>query len=241
VQVLAVPRLFELGRRPIGQDHAGPIPLIRVRSASRRGPRWVVKRTLDVVVAVVAFGVLAPLLAGLALAVRLEGGPCPVVVGVDYVGRHGVTVRLRRFRTARPDRGPGPVGRLLRRTRLGWLPLLWNLFTGELSMVGPPPVVPQASQRLQQMLPHYEHRLQVPGGLVGPGAVSLGRGEPPVDETVLYDTAYVENWGLWTDATVLMHGLRRFLARGWVNGLARRTGSGARRGAAEQAKETRPW
>jgi lipopolysaccharide/colanic/teichoic acid biosynthesis glycosyltransferase len=216
VHVFAVPRLFEFGRCPIGQDHAGPIPLTRVRSASRHGPRWAAKRAVDIAAAVVGLVVAGPLLAGLALAVRVECGPGPVVVGHEHVGRRGATMRLWRFRTARPGRGPGPVGRRLRGpwSWLGGLPMLWNLLTGEVSVVGPRPTLPRASQRLQRMLPHYEHRLQVRGGLIGPGAVSACAGDPPTDEAVLYDTAYVENWGLWTDATVLLHGLRRLLAKG---------------------------
>jgi lipopolysaccharide/colanic/teichoic acid biosynthesis glycosyltransferase len=214
VQVFAVPRLFELGRHPLSQDHAGPIPLTRVRSASRRGPRWAVKRALDVATAVGGLVLTAPLLAGLALAVRVECGPGPVVVGQEHVGRRGAGVRLWRFRSARPGRGPGPVGRRLRGSWLGGLPVLWNLLTGDVSVVGPRPMLPQTSQRLQRMLPHYEHRLQVRGGLVSPGAASACEGDPPADEAVLYDTAYVENWGLWTDATVLVHGLRRVLRKG---------------------------
>jgi lipopolysaccharide/colanic/teichoic acid biosynthesis glycosyltransferase len=214
VQVFAVPRLFELGRRPAGQDHVGPIPLTRIRPASRRGPRWWAKRGLDVTVALVALVTVAPLLAVLALAVRRECGPGRIVVGHKHVGRGGQRMLLWRFRTARPGRGPGPVGRRLRRTWLGRLPVLWNLLVGEVSLVGPRPVSPQVSDRLERMLPHYEHRLQVRGGLVGPGAASPCTGEPPADEAVLYDTAYVENWGLWTDATVLLHGLRRLLRKG---------------------------
>ena len=212
-QVFAVPRLFELGRRPIGQDHAGPIPLTRVRSASRRGPRWAAKRALDVVVALVALLAVSPLLAVTALGVRWECGRGRVFIGHNYIGRRGATVRLWRFRTARHGRGPGPVGRRLRGSWLGRLPMLWNVLVGDLSLVGPRPVQPQASQRLQRMLPHYEHRLQVRGGLIGPGAASPCPGDPPADEAVLYDTAYVENWGLWTDATVLLHGLRRLMGK----------------------------
>jgi lipopolysaccharide/colanic/teichoic acid biosynthesis glycosyltransferase len=212
--VFAVPRLFELGRRPIGQDHAGPIPLTRVRSASRRGPRWAAKRALDVAAAIVALLAVSPLLAVTALGVRWECGRGPVFVGHNHVGRRGATVRLWRFRTARPGRGPGPVGRRLRGSWLSRLPMLWNVLVGDLSLVGPRPVQPQESQRLQRMLPHYEHRLQVRGGLVGPGAAAPCPGDPPADEAVLYDTAYVENWGLWTDATVLLHGLRRLMGKG---------------------------
>jgi lipopolysaccharide/colanic/teichoic acid biosynthesis glycosyltransferase len=213
VQIFAVPRLFELGRRPLGQDHVGPIPLTRVRPASRRGPRWALKRALDVVAAVVALVALSPLLAVLALAVRVECGRGPVVVRRNRVGRRGAALGLWQFRTARAGRAPGWVARRLRHSWPGRLPVLWNLLVGDVSVIGPRPVTPLASQRLQRMLPHYEHRLQVRSGLIGPGATSPCRGEPPADEAVLYDTAYVENWGLWTDATVLLHGLRRLVRR----------------------------
>jgi lipopolysaccharide/colanic/teichoic acid biosynthesis glycosyltransferase len=213
VQVFAVPRLFELGRRPLGQDHAGPIPLTRIRRAVRRGPRWALKRGLDVVLAGLALLLVSPVLALVAAAVRLECGPGPVVVGHLRVGRHGEPLKLWRFRTARPDRGPGLVGRLLRGSWLGGLPSLWNVLVGDLSVVGPRPATPEAARRLQQMLPHYEQRLQVRGGLVGPEVAADGAGRTPSDESVLYDTAYVENWGLWTDVTVLRHGVRRMWAR----------------------------
>lgn len=211
VRVYTVPRLFEFGRRPLGQDHAGPIPLTRVRRAVRRGPRWALKRTFDVVVAGGALLLAAPVTAVLALAVRLEGGPGPVVVGHRRVGRNGEPLLLWRFRTARPGRGPGPVGRLLRRCVLGRLPTLWNVLVGQLSVVGPAPATVQSAARLHRMLPHYEDRLQVRGGLVAPAAAAEGTGTPTAEECVLYDTSYVENWGPWTDATVLVHGLRRLL------------------------------
>jgi lipopolysaccharide/colanic/teichoic acid biosynthesis glycosyltransferase len=213
VQLLAVPRFFELGRLPAGHDHAGPIPLAPIPTAPQRGPRWALKRLADASVGAVGLLALAPVMVVAAVAVRLTCGPGPIVLDEVHVGYRGDAVRLWRFRTAGADGTSGPVGRWLARTGLDRLPRLGNLLAGDLSLVGPLPLTPAAARRLARMLPNDEHRLQVRGGLVGPASVSPALGEPPAEDALLYDTAYVDNWGLWTDATALLHALRRRLDR----------------------------
>jgi len=113
------------------------------------------RRALDVVVSAVALALLAPLLAAIAIAVRLASGK-PVFFVQQRVGRDGVPFGLIKFRTMRPDapgRGPAVtigqdprvtrVGQVLRRWKLDELPQFWNVLRGDMSLVGPRPEVPR--------------------------------------------------------------------------------------------------
>lgn len=113
------------------------------------------KRLLDATAAACGLLVLAPLMAAIALAVRLTS-PGPALFGQERLGRGGRTFRLYKFRsmvadadrrgarvTAGGDPRITPLGRLLRRSRLDELPQLWNVLKGEMSLVGPRPEVPE--------------------------------------------------------------------------------------------------
>lgn len=153
-QVLVVPRFYEI----MGRDHHRRTELVRdiaVMRLQRRDLRTravVARRFVDVVVASCGLVVLAPVLALIALAVRLEIGP-GVIFHQTRVGERGRTFTLLKFTTLRPvdfgadattwsidnDSRIGPVGQLLRRTGLDELPQLVNVLRGELSLVGPRP------------------------------------------------------------------------------------------------------
>lgn len=110
------------------------------------------KRAFDIAVSLVGLVLLAPLLALLALAVRLDS-PGPALFRQERVGRHGRTFRIAKFRTMRPGAGPlvtaggdprvTRLGARLRHWKLDELPQLWNVLRGDMSLVGPRPEVPR--------------------------------------------------------------------------------------------------
>src|SRR5262249_9492385 len=128
-------------------DHIGAIPIMRIRNPRLYGPMWLVKRAVDILVSAVGLILLSPLLAVIALAVRLEGGP-GVIFRQQRIGRGGEPFELYKFRSLKPvneaesstnwsiatDKRVGPVGKILRRTSMDELPQLWNILRGDMTI-----------------------------------------------------------------------------------------------------------
>ncbi len=218
--VLLVPRLFEIGHWRAATDHIGAFPVVRMRLASLRGPSWVVKRLFDVLLACVALLLLSPVLALVAMAVRLEGGP-GVIFRQERIGRDGRPFELLKFRSLRPatsteaavtwnvaqDPRMGRVGRFLRRTSIDELPQLVNILRGDMTFVGPRPERPFFVEQFSSDFPHYADRHRVTVGLTGLAQVSGLRGDTSIDDRARFDNYYIEHWSLWLDIKVVLRTL----------------------------------
>ncbi|MFC0398965.1 exopolysaccharide biosynthesis polyprenyl glycosylphosphotransferase [Paraburkholderia rhizosphaerae] len=184
-----------------------------------------VKRGFDVVVGLALLIALSPLLAVIALAVRRDGGP--VVFGHVRVGLNGRRFRCLKFRSMvvnadqvlkqlletdpqaraewerefklKNDVRVTPIGRFLRRTSLDELPQLWNVVRGDMSLVGPRPVIDQELERYGADVDYY---LMAKPGMTGLWQVS-GRSDTDYATRVSLDVAYVKNWSLARDITIL--------------------------------------
>jgi lipopolysaccharide/colanic/teichoic acid biosynthesis glycosyltransferase len=169
----------------------------------------ILKRTLDVAVAAVLLIVFSPLLLITALAIRLQMGS-PVVFRHQRPGRHRVPFVLLKFRTMNErrdaagrllpdtDRLTG-LGRLLRRTSLDELPQLLNVLAGEMSLVGPRPLL---TRYLPYYTPRESLRFDVRPGITG-WAQLHGRNRAPWDERLERDAWYVEHQSLGLDLRIL--------------------------------------
>jgi exopolysaccharide biosynthesis polyprenyl glycosylphosphotransferase len=190
-----------------------------------------IKRGLDIAMSAVLLIFLAPMMAAIAVAIKLDSDG-PVFFKQRRVGRHGERFRLYKFRTMLPDsdamvpelmaRSSDPgwliidddprvtrVGRVLRRTSLDELPQLWNVLRGEMSTVGPRPL---AERDDEGVLGWGRRRLDLVPGLTGHWQV-LGRNNIPFHEMVDIDYAYVNNWSLWLDLKLLMRTIPVVLQR----------------------------
>ena len=213
-----VPRLRDFhsqGGTP--PDHIGAIPVVNVRRATFSGPKWVVKRSFDVVFATVALLLLSPVFLLCAIATRIEGGP-GVFFYQQRIGRYGKPFNVIKFRSMRPanetesqtnwsvahDPRVGPIGRFLRRTSLDELPQLWNILRGDMTVVGPRPERPYFVEKFSAEHPTYAMRHRVPVGLTGLAQVSGLRGDTPISDRARFDNYYIENWSLWLDLKVLL-------------------------------------
>lgn len=170
------------------------------------------KRVLDLGGSAVGLVLLAPLIALLALGVRLHDGG-PAFFRQQRVGRFGRPFTILKLRTmvegaeARPIVGPKPrhdarvtaFGHVLRRLSLDELPQLWNVLRGEMSLVGPRPPLPSEVERYAR--PQWR-RLSVRPGMTGLWQVS-GRADLPFDRWIELDLQYVDDWSLWLDLRVL--------------------------------------
>ena len=211
------------------------VALLRLRNNLRRWPARLTKRLFDLAAAVLLIVLLSPLMLLLALRIRSDGGPA--VFAHLRIGKNGHTFPCFKFRTMvvdaearlaqllandparraewerdhklKDDPRVSPVGHFLRRTSLDELPQLFNVIRGEMSLVGPRPIV---RAELAKYGPDADYFLMVRPGLTGLWQVS-GRNDVDYEQRVYLDTWYVKNWSLWYDIAILCKTVRVVLRR----------------------------
>lgn len=223
VRVSVLPSLFEaVGSAYVYDEIEGQTLLGLRRHGLSRSSR-LIKRGFDLAGATTILVLLAPLMAVIALAVRLESRG-PVLFRQRRVGRADEIFEMYKFRTMvdgadaqraalahRNEAGGGlfkieddprvtRVGRLLRRTSLDELPQLFNVIKGDMSLVGPRPLVVDEDSLIEGL---QRHRLLVPPGVTGLWQI-FGSARIPLDEMVKIDYLYGANWSLWLDVKVLL-------------------------------------
>lgn len=217
VDIHVVPRFYDVGGALDGPatDQVRGIPLVHLRPFAERSLSWWAKRTIDAVAAGVALLALAPLLAAVAVAVRLSS-PGPVLFRQQRIGRHGRSFELLKFRsmrlnddsdtqwTVRDDPRRTRLGTLLRRTSIDELPQLWNVLVGDMSLVGPRPERPHFVARYRDEVVGYGDRHRLPVGLTGLAQISGLRGDTSIAERAHLDNQYIEHWSLWRDVVILL-------------------------------------
>jgi lipopolysaccharide/colanic/teichoic acid biosynthesis glycosyltransferase len=192
-----------------------PGPVRRVQLAA--------KRAVDVAVAAIALVVLSPLMLVIALLIVLTMGS-PVLFRHRRLGRDGREFTLLKFRTMRGDPPPRdrplddeqritPLGRALRALTLDELPELINVLRGDLSLVGPRPLLPEYRELYT---PEQWRRHALPPGMAGP-VLAAGRNALDWEEKLAADVWYVDHWSLWLDAKVLARSVWRVLRREGVS------------------------
>ncbi|MBD3782259.1 MAG: sugar transferase [Micrococcales bacterium] len=200
------------------------------------------KRVIDVAVAGVALALTSPLQGLVAIMVRRDVG-APVLFRQVRPGLHGEPFELLKFRTMRAvDRERGlvddvdrltPLGRRLRSTSLDELPTLWNVLRGDMSLVGPRPLL---VEYLTLYSPEQQHRHDVRPGLTGLAQVS-GRNSIGWDERLRLDLQYVRKHSLRGDLRIILRTIGAVLRREGITAegdatMPRFQGSGGERGAA---------
>jgi lipopolysaccharide/colanic/teichoic acid biosynthesis glycosyltransferase len=193
------------------------------------------KRALDVSLSALILLVAAPFLVLIAAAIKLESKG-PVFFKQRRVGREGEPFELIKFRTMvvdaedqteelftesadvhwlKLDHDPRitRMGRFLRLTSLDELPQLWNILRGDMSLVGPRPLI-EAEDR--QIAGWARSRLELTPGLTGLWQV-LGRTNIPFEEMVKLDYMYVTNWSLWSDVRLILRTLPAVVTRRGAN------------------------
>jgi exopolysaccharide biosynthesis polyprenyl glycosylphosphotransferase len=232
VEVSVVPRMFDTINNRVGYDTVGGLPLMSFTTVNPRGLQFAIKHGLDRVLATTLLILLAPVLLGVALAVRLSSSG-PVLFRQGRVGRDGKAFDLFKFRSMclRPgddpleddergslefllggDTAPGgvegddrrtPVGRFLRRTSLDELPQLFNVLKGEMSLIGPRPERPEFVELFMNDIVRYSDRHRVKSGITGWAQVHGLRGQTSLAERVEWDNYYIAHWSLGLDAKIL--------------------------------------
>lgn len=213
--IFLVPPLFQMLHGG-ALDRVRDIALIPIRAPVTRRVAWRVKTLFDSAVAAALLFLLAPVLAGVAAAVRRETGP-GVLFKQTRVGLGGRPFTLYKFRSLRPTNGAesakhwsvadddriGPVGRFIRKSSLDELPQLVNVLWGEMSLVGPRPERPYFVEQFGDTFDGYALRHRVRPGLTGWAAVSGLRGDTSIQDRAHFDNVYIDNWSLQFDFKIL--------------------------------------
>lgn len=202
--------------------HIADLPVVEYNTGSAARSTLILKRALDIGVALPACVLLLPLAAVIAVAVRV-GSPGGVIFSQIRAGHHGRPFRIYKFRTMVSDaearlpevvcldRLPEPVfklesdprvtrvGRILRRSSLDELPQLVNVLKGEMSLVGPRP---EQVELVERYAPEQRFRLEVKPGITGPMQV-FGRGQLTLEERLAVEREYIENHSVGRDVLIL--------------------------------------
>jgi len=231
IRVSLLPRLFEVVGSSVEFDHVDGLTMLGVRRFGLTRSSHALKRAFDLAGSTLMLLAAAPVLAALALAVRLDSKG-PVLFRQTRVGRDGERFEILKFRTMTPDAeelksnlihlnetqglfkiADDPritrVGRLLRRTALDELPQLFNVWRGEMSLVGPRPLVVDEDAKIEGL---DRSRLHLTPGMTGHWQI-LGSARIPLHEMVGIDYLYVANWSLWTDLKIMLRTIPYMIAR----------------------------
>jgi len=214
--VRLVPDLSQAFRLNATVEDFDGMPVVLVTESPEQGWNAVVKRSFDLACSGLGLLLLSPVLAAIAILVRLDS-PGPVLYAQERVGMNGRRFRMFKFRSMRVDaeaegadwtvkddpRRTG-LGRTLRRLSLDELPQLWNVFTGDMSLVGPRPEQPRYVEEFRGAIPRYMLRHHVKAGMTGWAQVNGLRGDTPLEDRIRYDLYYVQNWSLWFDLRILL-------------------------------------
>jgi exopolysaccharide biosynthesis polyprenyl glycosylphosphotransferase len=222
IHMIVVPALTDISAQRLDVRPVAGLPLVDVaRPQAIAAARWI-KRTWDAAGAAVLLLLASPVMALVALAIKIEDGG-PVLFRQTRVGLRGEDFQCLKFRSmvmdaearlaelAAANEGSGPlfkmtqdpritnVGRFIRRFSLDELPQLWNALRGDMSLVGPRPALPS---EVAQYDSDTRRRLDVRPGLTGLWQVS-GRSNLSWEDTVRLDLYYVDNWSLIQDVMIL--------------------------------------
>lgn len=226
------PPLHAMLGTAVNLNHLAELPLVEFRTWDPSRSTMFIKRTVDIVGSCLALTVLAPLMAVIALAIKLDSRG-PVLFVQIRAGRAGALFRMLKFRTmaidaeerlpelvafeelAEPafklhsDPRVTRVGRLLRQLSLDELPQLLNVIRGDMSLVGPRPEEIKLVERYDEL---QRFRLSVRPGLTGPMQVH-GRGELTFTERLAVEREYIENYSLRKDMKILCETLSAVISR----------------------------
>jgi exopolysaccharide biosynthesis polyprenyl glycosylphosphotransferase len=223
VQAYIVPDVLQLAISQVGIEHLGEVPMIGVREETI-GQGWrAVKRILDIVGALVAMIVGAPLALLVAILIKVDS-PGPVIFSQMRLGENEEPFTFYKFRTMcqgaeeekeqlielndgdrrlfkiKDDPRCTRIGRILRKFSIDEFPQFFNVLRGDMSIVGPRPPLPS---EVDHYLEWHRRRLDVPAGITGMWQVS-GRSDLSLDEAALLDIWYAENWTFLLDLKIML-------------------------------------
>ena len=231
IEVSVVPRMFDSINSRTFYETLGGLPLLTFHTVNRKGWEFAVKHAFDKVIAALALILLSPVMAGIALAVRLTSSG-PILYRQQRVGRDGKVFDLYKFRSmhwqpepgartddataeelVRSDMGPGGVegnkrltsiGGSLRKSSLDELPQFINVLKGDMSVIGPRPERPEFVERFGREITDYHERHRLKSGITGWAQVHGLRGPTSLVDRTEWDNYYIRHWSLGLDLKIFV-------------------------------------
>ncbi len=220
--VSIVPRLFEVVGSSVEFDTVGGVTVLGMRRAGLSRSSRAIKRLMDLFGATIGLALLSPFFLAIAIAIKLDSRG-PVFFRQSRVGRDGEKFEMFKFRSMvdgaeaqqaallaqnetdglfkiADDPRITRVGKFVRKTSIDELPQLLNVLNGDMSLVGPRPLVAEEDRLIEG---RHRVRLTLAPGMTGPWQV-LGPTRPPLADMVKTDYLYATTWSLWADIKILL-------------------------------------
>lgn len=229
--IILVPTLYEICCRQMYLWQIDDLPTQRVSRMRLTLEQRVLKRSLDLVVAIIATVILLPLMLITAVVVKLDS-PGSALYAQVRVGRNGKLFKVHKFRSMRQDAEAksGPVlasekdpritriGRFIRATRLDELPQLFDVLAGNMSIVGPRPERPFFVEQFIAEKPEYAYRHNVKPGITGLAQIA-GKYNTTAYDKLVYDLIYIQNFSVMNDLTLMLQTFKVLITKSSTEGV----------------------
>jgi Undecaprenyl-phosphate glucose phosphotransferase len=216
VDVHVVPDLLQFIALRARLENLDGVPIISLNDVPLRGFNSLLKRAIDVAISGAALAGLAIPFTLIALIIKRSSAG-RVFYTQERMGLDGNAFNVYKFRSmyegAEDETGPvwardddprcTPIGRWLRRFDIDELPQLWNVFRGDMSIVGPRPERPYFVEQFKHRIPQYMLRHKVKAGITGWAQVNGWRGNTSLEKRIEYDLYYIENWSVSLDLKIM--------------------------------------
>ena len=230
-QIFIVPTMYEMACKNTKLLIADDIPMQRVTRLLLTTEQKILKRLLDIAVAIPAILILLPLMLVTAIAIKADSKG-PVIYSQERVGLYGKTFKVYKFRSMRQDAEAksGPVlakegdnritkvGRFIRATRIDELPQLFNVLKGEMSIVGPRPERPFFVEQYVQERPEYSYRHNVKPGITGLAQIA-GKYNTTAYDKLIYDLIYIQEQSVKTDLIIMLQTFKVLITKESTEGV----------------------
>ncbi len=215
IRTYVTPKISDIMMAGADDIHLFDTPLLLMRNQGLSIDQRIIKRILDVILSFIGILIASPFMILIALAVKLyDGGP--VFYSQERLTINGRPFKILKFRSmsvtseakgarlaAKGDARVTPVGNVIRNIHFDELPQLFNIFKGDMSMVGPRPERQEISDEYESIIPEFPFRTKVKAGLTGYAQVYGKYNTTPYDKLKM-DMTYIENYSLWLDFKIML-------------------------------------
>lgn len=216
IRVYLLPKITDVILMGAEELHVFDSPMLLTREFSLAMEQRFVKRTIDIVCALLLLVVASPFMLVTAIAIKLyDGGPILYKQVRCTLGRR--EFHILKFRSMRTDAEKDgvarlasknddritPVGKIIRKCRIDELPQLINILKGDMSFIGPRPERPEIIAQYLEVMPEFAYRMKVKAGLAGFAQVYGKYNTSPYDKLKL-DLTYIENYSIWLDVKLML-------------------------------------
>lgn len=214
IQVLPTERRTLIG---LTSEMIGEVHVLTLNHPQFSAPDVLAKRIIDLVGSGLGLILLSPLFFLLAVVIKLTSKG-PIFYGQERIGVDGERFKMWKFRsmrvatnvdqskewTIKNDPRRTAIGTFIRKTSIDELPQLWNVFVGQMSLVGPRPEQPYFVEKFRKEIPAYMLRHKMRAGITGWAQINGWRGDTSLNKRIECDLYYIRNWSVWLDIKILV-------------------------------------